>query len=108
MDDMAASAVDEAFEVDAQRYKADLEYRRRVHADMDFAEGEDRLGWNSLFATDEELAAAGESPIFSSGDYPTEEAAMAALEKLLDDILEGTLREVAAKNRLAAARPQGR
>ena len=106
MDDMAALAVDEAFEVDPRRYKTDLEYRFRVHADLDFAEGEKEvMDRNSLFATDEELAAAGESPLFSSDDYPTEEAAMAALDNLLDDILKGALREVAAENRIAAARP---
>ena len=105
MDDRSTSAVDEALEVDTQRYAADVGYRRGVHADLDFAEGEDSLGWPGLFATEEEPAGAGEATIFSSGDYPTEDAAMAALEQLLDDILEGVLREVAAENRLAAARP---
>ena len=92
MGDMATATVDEAFEIDSHRYQVDADYRRRVHADLEFDEGEDPLDWAALFSTDDELQAA---PIFSSGDYPTEEAAMAALDDLLDDILEGVLREAA-------------
>ena len=105
MDVVASSVIDDGFEVDAQRYKVDLDYRRRIHADLDFAEDGEPPDSYDIFATDEELAAAAEAPIFSSGNYPTDEAAMAALNKLLDDILEGVLREVAAENRLATARP---
>ena len=84
-------------EVDTERYKLDASYRKQIHEEMEIAEWEEDLHWDHICATEEELAARGEKPAFSTADYPTEEAAMEALDKFLDDALEEALREAAAE-----------
>jgi hypothetical protein len=81
-------------EIDVERYKNDLNYRRRIHEDLEIADDDDLL----------DLEDTGEKPIFDSGDYPTEEAAMEAMDKFMKDVLEEALRDVAAENRVRAAR----
>ena len=83
--------------VDTERYKLDSRYRKQINGEMDLAEWEEDLDWDRICATEEELAARGEKPAFSSADYPTEEAAMIAFDKFLDDALEKALREAASK-----------
>ena len=79
---------DVATHVDTDRYKRDAEYRRSIHEQLEIAEGQPDLDWDYLCATEEELAARGEKPLFSSADYPTEEAAMEALESFLHSLFE--------------------
>ena len=79
---------DVATHVDTERYKLDAEYRRRIHQELEIADDEPDLDWDYICATDEELAARGEKPLFSTADYPTEEAAVAALESFLLSLFE--------------------
>ena len=78
---------DTATHVDTDRYKVDAEYRREIHEQLDIAEGQPDLDWDYICATDEELAAKGEKPLFSTADYPTEEAAAVALEHFLRSLV---------------------
>ena len=89
-------------EVDTERYKLDARYRKQINDEMEIAEWEEDLNWDHICATEEELAARGEKPAFSSADYPTEQAATIAFDKFLDDALEEALREAAAKIRVYA------
>ncbi len=79
---------DVATEVNTDRYKADPDYRRQIHERLESAEGQPDLDWDYICATEEELAARGEKPLFSTADYPTEEAASAALETFLRTLFE--------------------
>ncbi len=79
---------DVATHVDTDRYKLDAEYRRQIHEQLEIADGEPDLDWDYICATEEELAARGEKPLFSTADYPTEEAAAAALESFLLSLFE--------------------
>jgi hypothetical protein len=90
-------------EVDTERYKLDANYKRHIHEQLNWADNQKDLDWDYLCATEEELDAMGEKPVFDSDDYPTHEAAMEALDKLLQDILEEVKREVAAENRALSA-----
>jgi hypothetical protein len=74
--------------VDVDRYKRDAAYRREIHEQLEIAEGQPDLDWDYICATDDELAASGEKPLFSTADYPTEEAASAALESFLQTLFE--------------------
>ena len=74
-------------EVDVGRYKQDAAYRREIHRQLEIAEDEPPLDWDYICATEEELAARGEKSLFSTADYPTEEAAEAALEQFLRALL---------------------
>jgi hypothetical protein len=74
--------------VDVDRYKLDPEYRREIHEQLEIADGQPDLDWDYLCATQEELEARGEKPIFSTDDYPTEEAAAAALKLFLRALFE--------------------
>jgi hypothetical protein len=80
-------------EVDTERYKLDAAYREKIHEEMEIAEWEEPLDWDHICATEEELEARGEKAAFDSRDYPTEEAAMEALRKFLDDIFEEVARD---------------
>jgi hypothetical protein len=75
-------------EVDVDRYKVDADYRREIHEQLEIADGQPDLDWDYICATEEELAARGEKPIFSTADYPTEEAASEALERFLRSLFE--------------------
>ena len=75
-------------QVDVDRYKRDASYRREIHEQLEIADGQPDLDWDSICATEEELAARGEKPLFSTADYPTEEAAAAALEEFLRSLFE--------------------
>ena len=79
---------DVATHVDTDRYKVDTEYRRKIHEQLEIAEGQPNLDWDYICATEEELAARGEKPLFSTADYPTEEAASVALEGFLRSLFE--------------------
>jgi hypothetical protein len=79
---------DMATHVDVDRYKQDPEYRREIHEQLGIAEGQPDLDWDYICATEEELAARGENPLFSTADYPTEEAAAEALELFLSSLFE--------------------
>jgi hypothetical protein len=74
---------DVATHVDVDRYKLDASYRRQIHEQLEIADGQPDLDWDFICATEEELAARGEKPLFSTADYPTEEAASEALETFL-------------------------
>jgi hypothetical protein len=75
---------DVAVDVDTERYKSDSDYRDRIHEALDIADGQEDLDWDYICATDEELAARGERPIFSTADYPDTESANEALKQFLD------------------------
>jgi hypothetical protein len=90
-------------EVDTDRYKVDAAYRDEVHEKLDIADGQEPLDWDYLLATEEELDARGEKSVWSSGDYPTEQEAMQALDALLTEIMEEVERDYAAENRSEAA-----
>jgi hypothetical protein len=83
--------------IDVARYKSDLNYRRRIHEDLQIA-GDDT-------PIDLDFEEDGEEPAFNSADYPTEEAVREAMRKFMDDILEEVRRDAAARNRVPAARP---
>ena len=83
-------------EIDVERYKSDLNYRRRIHEDLQIA-GDDT-------PIDLDFEEDGEELAFNSADYPTEEAAMEGLRKLLRGILEEVRRDAAAEDQLQAAR----
>lgn len=76
-----------ATKVDVDRYKRDADYRREIHDLLEIAEGEPDLDWDYICASEEELAARGEKPLFDSSDYPTEEAAYVAFEDFLRSLL---------------------
>jgi hypothetical protein len=52
------------------------------------------VDWDEIEATEEDFRAGRYS--FNSADYPSHEAAMEAMKKIIDDILEKVLRENAA------------
>jgi hypothetical protein len=87
---------DPAKEIDVGRYKADRDYRRQVHEDLEIADDDDLLDLEPD-SEDEELA-------FNSGDYPTDEAAQEALSKWMNGILKEVLDELAAENSVQTAR----
>ena len=89
-------------EIDTERYKLDAAYRKQIHEEMEIAEWEEPLDWDHICATEEELEARGEKAAFDSGDYPNDEAAMEALGKFLDEILEEALHDAAAENKAYA------
>jgi hypothetical protein len=84
-------------EIDVDRYKNDLNYRRRIHEDLQIA-GDDT-------PIDLDFEEDGEELAFNSADYPTEEAAWEALRKLMKGILEEVRRDAAARNRVQVASP---
>lgn len=88
MDVVVFGPDDVATRVDVDRYKRDAAYRREIHEQLEIAEGEPDLDWDYICATEEELAARGEKSLFSTADYPTEEAAAAALELFLSSLFE--------------------
>lgn len=88
MEVMVVGPDDVATRVDTDRYKVDAEYRRRIHEQLEIAEGEPDLDWDFICASEEELAARGQKSLFSTADYPTEEAAMEALESFLHSLFE--------------------
>jgi hypothetical protein len=55
------------------------------------------IDWDDIIATTQPDFEAGRFA-FNSVDYPTEEAAMAAMEAFREDIFKEVLREVAARN----------
>jgi hypothetical protein len=75
-------------EVDVDRYKVDPDYRREIHEQLEIADGQPDLDWDYICATEEELVARGEKPLFSTADYPIEEAASEALERFLCSLFE--------------------
>lgn len=87
---------DVAIEVDTERYKRCADYRLGIHEKLQIAEGQEDLDWDYICATEQELAARGERPIFTTADYPTEEAASAALRQFIHDLFEKARRESAA------------
>lgn len=92
-----ATALSEDDVIDEARYLNDLEYRRKIHEDLEI-EGDEPMDLS--FAEDEDLA-------FDGGDYPTEEAAAEALKKFIDDIFKEVLDEIAAEGGIHAARTPG-
>ena len=96
MDITVFDAADVAVEVDTERYEREADYRRHIHQDLDIAEGQEALDWDYICATEEELAARGERPIFTTADYPTEEAASEALRHFIHALFERIRRESAA------------
>src|SRR5688572_1775084 len=96
---MLATVIDQddvAAEVDTERYKRDCNYRERIHEALDIAEGQEDLDWDYICSTEAELAARGEKPIFSTADYPTQEAATEALKLFLNRLFAETRDEAAA------------
>ena len=69
----------------------------------DFDEALYDIDWEEIIATTQDDFLAGRFA-FNSADYPNDAAAMAAMEQLLDDILEEVLRETAAVRPPDAAR----
>jgi hypothetical protein len=63
----------------------------------------DGIDWDEITATTQPDFEAGRFA-FDTGDYPTEEAAMAAMDEFIDKMVEEALCE-AAKTSLDAARP---
>ena len=63
----------------------------------------DGIDWDEILATTEPDFLAGRFA-FNTDDYPTEEAAMAAMDAFVESLIEEALREVATKNALDAAR----
>ncbi len=51
--------------------------------------------WDEIAAMVDEEELRGEKPIFNSGDYATNEEAMAALKALMDDVLRKVLDDAA-------------
>jgi hypothetical protein len=96
---MLTSVIDQddiAVEVDTERYRCDCDYRKQIHEALDIADGQEDLDWDYICATESELAARGEKPIFSTADYPTEEAAAEALKRFLNRLFAETRDEAAA------------
>ena len=63
----------------------------------------DGIDWDEITATTQPDFEAGRFA-FNTDDYPTEEAAMAAMDAFVEGLIEEALREVATKNALDAAR----
>lgn len=63
----------------------------------------DGIDWDEITATTQPDFEAGRFA-FNSEDYPTEEAAMAAMDAFVEKLIEEALRAVAANNSLDAAR----
>ena len=61
----------------------------------------DGIDWDEILATTEPDFLAGRFA-FNTDDYPTEEAAMAAMDAFVEDIIKEGLREAAARNSLDA------
>lgn len=73
-----------ALEVNVERYNADADYRDGIHEAMNIAPGQEPLDWDYICASEEELAARGEKPLFTTADYPDEESANKALKQFLE------------------------
>ena len=80
---------DTAVEVDTERYKIDAVYRDLIHEALDIADGQEDLDWDYICATEEDLAARGERPIFTTADYPDDESAGQALKQFLERLFAG-------------------
>jgi hypothetical protein len=89
---------DVAVEVDTERYESDSAYRDRIHEALGIADGQEPLDWDYICATEEELAARGEKPIFSTADYPDAESANEALKQFLDRLFAEDCDEIRAAN----------
>jgi hypothetical protein len=63
----------------------------------------DGIDWDEITATTQPDFEAGRFA-FNSADYPTEEAAMAAMHEFMQSVLDEVLRGIAARNSLDAAR----
>jgi hypothetical protein len=65
---------------------------------MDIADGQEPLDWDYICASEEELAARGEEPIFTTADYPDEESANEALKQFLSRLFAKDCDEQRAAN----------
>lgn len=95
MDGTATRDIESDDVIDEARYLSDINYRRRVHQDLQI-EGDEPIDLSPH--SEEDLA-------FNGADYPSDEAATEALKKFLDDILAEVLNEIAAEGRAHSARP---
>jgi len=65
----------------------------------------DGIDWDEITATTQPDFEAGRFA-FNSDDYPTEEAAMAAMDAFVDNLIKVALRGIATQNSLDAARSE--
>jgi hypothetical protein len=63
----------------------------------------DGIDWDEIIATTQPDYEAGRFA-FNAEDYPTDEAAMAAMDAFVEDVIKEALREVTAPNSLDAPR----
>ena len=75
-----------------------------VEEDLRSDETSDSFDWDEITATTQPDFEAGRFA-FNTDDYPTEEAAMAAMDALVEEIIKEGAREIAAQAALDASRP---